>query len=170
MAINRVLPEKDSSEGYETQFDRNADAADLRGVFIQNDTSNDAGVLVSRDVANNLTFTDPLAGTKTLTQLASGSGVSYYEFLLEDDPTAETGAIDAQYAVTRAGNLITNETWKRNDNTLIKTIDYTYTGTKITTEVRKVFAADGTTIVAQVTWTYTYTGSLITGGSMVRNV
>jgi hypothetical protein len=167
MAIVRTLPEKDSSEGYETQFDRNSDAADVRGVYVQNDTSNDTNVLVSRDASNNLTFTDVNAGTKTLSQL---SGVPYIEFLLDNEPIAETGATDAAYSTTYSGNNITNETWKRNDTTNIKTIDYTYTGNKVTTEVRKVYAANGTTIVAQVTWTYTYTGNNLTSATMIRNV
>lgn len=168
MAITRTLPEKDSAEGYETQFNRNADAADVRGVYVQNDSSNDSNVLVTRDASDNLTFTDPLAGTKTLSQL--GTGVAYIEFLLDNEPIAETGATDAAYSTTYSGNNITNETWKRNDTTNIKTIDYTYTGNRVTTEVRKVYAADGTTIVAQVTWTYTYTGNNLTSATMIRNV
>lgn len=76
MAITRTLPEKDSTEGYETQFDRNTDAADVRGVYVQNDTSNDANVLVTRDASDNLLFTDGVTGTKTLAQLASGGSTA----------------------------------------------------------------------------------------------
>lgn len=172
MAIVRTLPEKDSAEGYETQFDRNSDAADMRGAYLQNDTSNDTVVVITRDASDNLTFADPVLGlTKTLTQLAAASsGVPYYEFLLDNEPIEETGATDAAYSTTYSGNNITNETWKRNDTTNIKTIDYTYTGNKVTTEVRKVYAANGSTIVAQVTWTYTYTGNNLTSATMIRNV
>lgn len=166
MAITRVSLDKDNTvEGYEQGADRNSDAADLRGVYLQNDTSNDTNVLVSRDAANNLTLADPVAGTRTLAEL-----IRYYEFLLDNEPTAETGATDAAYSTTYSGNNITNETWKRNDTTNIKTIDYTYTGNRVTTEVRKVFAADGTTIVAEVTWSYTYTGNNLTSATMIRNV
>jgi hypothetical protein len=101
---------------------------------------------------------------------AGDSYVAYFEFLLDNEPTAETGATDAAYTNTFSGLTITSETWKRNDATNIKTIDYTYTGNKLTTEVRKVFALDGTTIEAQVTWTYVYTGNFLTSASMVRNV
>jgi len=172
VAINRTLPEKDSSEGYETQFDRNADAADVRGVYVQNDSSNDASVLITRDASNNLTFTDPVLGlTKTLSQLAANStSPSYYEFLLDNEPIAETGATDASYTPTYTGIKVTKEEWKRNDATLIKSIDYTYTGISVTTEVRKIFAPDGSTIVAQVTWTYSYTGINLTSATMTRDV
>lgn len=172
MPTNRTLPLKDTAEGYETEFDSNADAADVRGVFLQNDTSDDATVLVSRDASDNLTFTDPVLGaTKTLSQLAAASsGVSYYEFLLDNEPIAETGATDASYTPTYSGIFVTKEEWKRNDTTLIKSIDYTYSGLNVASEVRKIFAANGTTIVAQVTWTYSYTGANLTSASMVRNV
>ena len=102
--------------------------------------------------------------------LRSGTGLTYIEFLLDCEPTAETGAADASYSNTYTGNRVTNETWKRNDATNIKTIDYTYTGNQLTTEVRKVYAANGTTIVAQVTWTYVYSGLNLQTASMVRDV
>jgi hypothetical protein len=170
--INRVRLDYDNPvEGYEQGVNPNSDAADLRGTFYQNDSSDDEGVLVSRDASDNLTFTDPLAGTKTLSQLAAASsGVPYYEFLLDNEPIVETGANDCVYTPTYSGIFVTKEEWKRNDTTLIKSIDYTYTGINVTTEVRKVFAANGTTILAQVTWTHSYTGVLLTGSTMVRDV
>jgi hypothetical protein len=97
-------------------------------------------------------------------------GIDYFAFLLDNEPIAETGAIDANFTVTYSGIKVIQEEWRRNDTTLIKTIDYTYTGIKVTQEVRKVFAADGTTVVAQVTWTYAYTGILLTSGTMTRDV
>lgn len=168
MTINRVKFDKDNpTEGYEQEADHNADAVDVRGVYIQNDTSNDASVLVTRDASNNLTLTDPVTGTKTLAQLA---GVAYTEFLLDNEPTASTGATSASYTPTFSGSRVTKETWKRNDTTNIKTIDYTYSGNKVSTEVRKVFALDGTTIVAQVTWTYSYSGNTVSSATMTRDV
>jgi hypothetical protein len=116
-----------------------------------------AGAIKARDVLG--TF-----------NLRSGTGLTYIEFLLDCDPIDETGATDSSYTATYSGNYISLEEWKRNDTTLLKSIAYTYTGNKLTTEVRKVFAADGTTIVAQVTWSYTYTGNKLTSASMIRNV
>ena len=174
MPITRISLDKDNQvEGFEQGVDHNADAPDVRGIYFQNDTSNDVGVVITRDASNNLTFTDPvLALTKTLTQLAAASSaVAYTEFLLNNEPTAETGVTDAAYTVTRsAAFLVTNETWKRSDATTIKTVDYVYTSSFVSSEVRKVFAANGTTIVAQVTWTYVYTAGFIVSSTMNRDV
>lgn len=89
--------------------------------------------------------------------------------LLETEPASP----GTTYSNTIAGGKVTQEVWRRTaDNTLLKTIDYTYTlGTpKVSTEVRKVYAVDGITIIAQVTMTYSYTGSQVTGIATVRNV
>ena len=169
MAITRINLDKDSPEGYETETNRNSDAPDVRGVYFQNDSSNDTTALVSRDASNNLTFADSVLGaTKTLSQLASAP--VYYEFLLDNEPISETGANDATYAATYSGNSLSLEEWKRNDTTLLKSIAYTYSSGKLSSEVRKTFAADGTTILAQVTWTYSYTGNKLTSATMIRNV
>jgi len=116
-----------------------------------------AGAIKARDVLG--TF-----------NLRSGTGLTYIEFLLDCEPIDETGATDSDYTAAYSGNYISLEEWKRNDTTLLKSIDYTYTGNKLSTEVRKVFAADGTTIVAQVTWSYTYTGNKLTSAAMIRDV
>lgn len=92
--------------------------------------------------------------------------VSNHE-LLDNEPVA-TGTT---YSVTRSGSRVTQETWKNTLSTNnIKTIVYTYTGNKVTTEVRTVYATDGVTIIAQATLTYSYTGSTVTGDTTVRNV
>jgi len=174
MTINRTLFEKhNASEGYAEDDARNSDAVDVRGLYVQNDTSNDTSVVITRDASGNLTFTDPVLGlTKTLTQLAAGaSGVIYgYDFLLDNEPTAATGGTDATYTPTYSGSKVTRETWTNNAAKNIKTIDYTYSGNKVLTEVRKAYMADGVTVQAQVTWTYTYSGNTVTSATMVRNV
>ena len=87
--------------------------------------------------------------------------------LLDNEPVA-TGTT---YSVTRVGSRTTQETWTNTATTkTIKTIAYTYSGNKVTQEVRTVYATDGVTIVAQVTITYSYSGSTVTGDSTVRNV
>jgi hypothetical protein len=161
----RVFEVRDPGEGYIEDDARNTDAPDVRGVYIQNDSSNDSNVVVSRDASNNMTLTDPNAGTVILQNI-----IAYNQFLLDNEPIAETGTVDAAYTTTITSGKVTKETWKRNDTTNVKTIDYTYSGSKVATEVRKVFAADGTTVVAQVTWTYTYTGSTVSSASMTRDV
>jgi hypothetical protein len=147
------------------------DAIECAGIYLQDGSNRDETVYVERN-GTSLRFVDGAnPGGFSLSQLASGgTGISYSEFLLENDPTAETGATDCTYTPTYSGINITKEEWKRNDTTLVKSIDYTYTGINVTSEVRKVFASDGTTIVAQVTWTYSYTGINLTGATMIRNV
>lgn len=87
--------------------------------------------------------------------------------LLETEPASP----GSTYANTIVGGKVTQERWRRTaDASLLKSIDYTYTGGKVTTEVRKVFATDGVTIIAQVTMSYTYTGSTVTGIVTVRDV
>lgn len=76
------------------------------------------------------------------------------------------------YSNTITGGKVTQEKWVNTGNSrTIRQIDYTYTGAKVTTEVRKVFsAADGTTVIAQATLNYTYTGSTLTGEIITRDV
>ena len=131
----------------------------------------DNDVMISRSTGE-MTFKDRLNFSPvTLSDLLSGSGgLTYVEFLLDNEPIVETGATDCAYAPTYTLGKITKEEWKRNDATLIKSIDYSYTSGKVTQEVRKVFAANGTTIAAQVAWSYNYTGTQLTSASMTRDV
>jgi hypothetical protein len=102
--------------------------------------------------------------------LAPANPINYFAFLLDNEPIASTGTPDAIYTVTYSGIFVTKEEWFRDDATLIKSIDYTYVGIQVTQEVRKVFLSDGATIAAQVTWTYSYSGIFLTGGTMTRDV
>lgn len=62
------------------EIDVHEDFLDCRGVSIQNDTSDDEAVLISRDAEGNMTFIDPVYGlTATLTELAAGGGESVIE-------------------------------------------------------------------------------------------
>jgi hypothetical protein len=96
-----------------------------------------------------------------------GSGVSNIDFLLESDPPTP-GTTDT---ITYSSGLVTNETWVNTSNSHnVKTIDYTYTSGLAATEVRKVYDSAGTTVVGQITITYAYSGSTLTGSTTVRNV
>jgi len=88
--------------------------------------------------------------------------------LLNEEPNG----LGVTYTVTRTGGDVTQEKWVRTSNTFnIKTIDYTYSSGKVSTEVRKVYAAsNGTTILAQETITYSYSGNSVVGSTIVRNV
>lgn len=61
-----------------TEIDFNEDGLDMRSAFLQNDTSADKDVTISRDASDNLTFTDKVIGSvKTLTELAAASAVGH---------------------------------------------------------------------------------------------
>lgn len=87
-------------------------------------------------------------------------------FLLENDPPTP----NTNYSNSYSGSFLSNETWKRVDTSNLKTVDYTFSGGKLTTEIRKVYATNGTTIVAQLTIAYTYTGNKLTSYTSTRNV
>lgn len=159
MAITRQLTLRDDPvEEYDVQFNRNVDAVDTRGVYVQNDTSNDTKALVSRDANDNMTFADGLVQfTRKLV-----------DQLLE---ALEISTVGTTYTNTISSGRVTQELWKVTAGSInLKSIDYTYTGSKVTTEVRKVFLNDGSTIIGQVTLTYTYTGNIVSGIAQVRNV
>lgn len=88
--------------------------------------------------------------------------------LLEVDPD-ET---HTTYVVTTTGGKVTQESWTDTTSGLeLKRINYTFTGPLVTTEVRRVYdPLDGTTVVAQKTITYAYSGRRITGSTTVRDI
>lgn len=101
----------------------------------------------------------------------SGDGVNVYDpdldWMLECEPTRPTN----DYAVTRLGNTVTNETWRRtSDASLLKTIDYTYVSGKVNTEDRKLYATDGVTVIARLLITYAYGMGLVVGATRQRLV
>jgi len=89
------------------------------------------------------------------------------DLFLDSEPTTP----GTTWSTTVSGGKVTQEKWVRTAGaTNLKTIDYTYTGNKVTTEVRKVFAEDGTTVVAQNTLSYSYTGNVVSGIVATRDV
>lgn len=83
MAFDRVRTlkiEKPSTGGtqtdvYPTGIDPNEDAIDVRGVTLQNDSSDDEVAVISRDASNNMTFKDGANATEvTLSDLLESEG------------------------------------------------------------------------------------------------
>jgi hypothetical protein len=78
-----------------TEIDVGEDFLDCRGVTIQDDTSDDEVVRISRDVSGNLDFTDPVYGaTITLSELATAGA---------------TSIIEARGILTRDGGIVYNK-------------------------------------------------------------
>jgi hypothetical protein len=178
MPIDKVTPVKQESGGDDvdylnTPLQPNEDAVNCRGVYIQYDTGDDTSVLISRDASGNLTFKDAAyPGGKTLTDtLAAGSGVteSQHEVLLQlihfiDEGPAEGFTTGATKTVT--GTVFpTQVLWKRSDDTKLVEKNITWTGAFPTTIQWKMYAADGTAVLATVTDTISYSGPFETGRS-----
>jgi hypothetical protein len=105
------------------------------------------------------------AATVAQLLLAVDTG-SNYDLLLENEPPAPTN----NYAATRSGGVVTTETWTRNGGNKQKDIVYTRAGGVVTQELRKVYATDGTTILAQETVVYTRSGGVVVSATRTRNV
>jgi hypothetical protein len=109
---------------------------------------------------NNQILTDAQEITNSLQALSNHE-------LLDNEPVATK----TTYAVSRTGNKVSKETWTTfATGNKIKDIAYSYAGSRVTSEVRTVYADDGVTIIAQATLTYSYSGSTVTGDLTVRNV
>ncbi len=75
------------------------------------------------------------------------------------------------FAATRTSGQVSRETWTYTATSLLlKSIDYTRVGGLVTSFVTKIFAEDGTTIIAQTTDTIARTGGVVTSGTTVRNI
>lgn len=75
------------------------------------------------------------------------------------------------FAATRTSGQVSRETWTYTATSLLlKSIDYTRVGGLVTSFVTKIFAEDGTTIIAQTTDTIARTGGVVTSGTTVRDI
>lgn len=160
-----VGPLKDTNEGYEEPIDPEVDGLAARGFYPQNGASPDEAAGIEKDGAGNLIFKDAVTGPKTLAQItAAASGVSEeaHKALLQlihfvDEGPAEGFATGATKTTT--GTVFpTEELWRRADNTAIVRKTITWSGVAPTTIEWRVYAADGTTVLATVIDTLTYSG------------
>jgi hypothetical protein len=80
---------------YPHDMDPNEDGVEARGLLIQNDSSDDETVVLSRDASDNMTFKDGVVvGTKTLTQLLSSEDDDQVKDIV---PAGETFTVKADY-------------------------------------------------------------------------
>jgi hypothetical protein len=83
-----------------TEIDPNEDGLEMRAVFLQNDTSRDKNVYVSRDADDNLIFIDKVVGgVKTLTELLAGGSAF-------DETKILTSSGDGSVLVSADGNVL----------------------------------------------------------------
>lgn len=173
--VDRVKPLKIEGTGsggtqndeFPTSTDKNEDFLDSRGVTFQNDTSDDDLVRVSRD-GDDMIFLDKNNTVKTLSDLVSGTGgltVEGHKILRQlihfiDNGPAEGFASGAYSETTPTGPFPTSEIWWESSSKLKKIVEHTvtWTGVNPTTEVWKVYDTDGSTVLATVTDTVSYSG------------
>jgi hypothetical protein len=94
-------------------------------------------------------------------------GVTENDFLLDCEPPS----IDTDYAITRVAGKVTEETWTRTTTSALwKSINYSRTGNVVSSEVRRVYAADGTTILAQMTVAYVHSGASVVSATYTRDI
>ena len=133
---------------------------------------------ISGSTGGSVTFYDPPGATKigisptnltttTATILQNAFGSIDLNHALVATPTDRA----ITFAATRTSGQVSRETWTYTATSLLlKSIDYTRVGGLVTSFVTKIFAADGTTIIAQTTDTIARTGGVVTSGTTVRNV
>ncbi len=177
MAKDRIHPlkfESPDTGGTETDefpnsSDSNEDFVDCRGITIQNDTSDDETVYVSRDSSNNLIFKDGIVSTeKTLTDLIAGTGgltEDSHKILRQlihfiDEGPASGFASGSYREVTNPGITPSVITWWESNLKLKKIVEVllTWNGIFVTQEQWKIYDTDGTTVLATITDSINYSG------------
>lgn len=176
MALDKIHPLKmesiasggDSEDDYPTSADSNKDYVDVRGVVIQNDTSNDDTVVVGRDVSNNLTFQDGITGAKTLAQLAAGGGMTPSDHRVLDQLVHDLAESYFEEYTYSSGNVTNVTTWETSGKLKkIREEQYTYSSGKVSQAVTIQYDGSGNE-VERVTETYSYSGSRVASVTAVR--
>lgn len=173
--VDRIHPlkiESPDSGGVETDefptsADANEDFVDVRGVAIQSDTSDDEAVLVSRDANGNMTFVDVANTVKTLSDLVAGTGgltaeghKSLRQLIHFIDGGPAEGFASGAYREMTGTVFPTSIIWWESSAKLKKLVEktITWTGANPTTIAWKIYDTDGTTALATVTDTISYSG------------
>lgn len=172
--VDRVKPLKIESpdsggtetDDFPTSVNKNEDFLDCRGLTVQDDTSDDDLVRISRD-GDNLTFLDKNNTEKTLSELVAGAGgltENAHKILRQlihfiDNGPAEGFASGAYREVT--GTVFpTAIIWWESSSKVKKIVEklITWTGATPTQIQWKVYDTDGTSVLATVTDTVSYSG------------
>lgn len=173
--VDRIKPLKIESpdsggtqtDDFPTSVNKNEDFLDCRGIAVQDDSSDDETVRVSRDASGNLTFLDQANTVKTLTELLAGSGgltADAHKVLRQlihfiDEGPAE-GFTSGAYREMTGTVFPTAIVWWESSSKLKKIVEQgiTWSGATPTQVQWKMYAADGTTVLATVTDAISYSG------------
>ena len=145
-----------------TPIEPREDAIEAAGFYLQDASNRDEDLLIWRD-GDTIKAKDVTYGSVDLLAAAtSGITAAQHRALLQlihfiGEGPAEGFTTGATKTVT--GNVFpTQELWSRSDTTKLVEKNITWTGINPTTIEWKMYAADGTTVLATVTDTIVYTG------------
>lgn len=171
--MDRVRPLKFESaetggteeDAFPTALDHNEDYVDVRGITIQNNSSNDETVYISRDASNNLVFKDPSNNESTLTEVLAGTGAlteSAHKTLRQlihfiDNGPAE-GFTSGAYREITGTVFPTSIVWYTDSTKTDKIVEknITWTGINPTTIEWKIYDTDGSSVLATVSDSISY--------------
>jgi len=158
----------DAAEWGPTPIEPQEDAIEAAGVYFQDAANRDEALLIWRD-GDTLKAKDVTYGVVELLGASAGGGITaaQHRVLLQlihfiDDGPAEGFTTGATKTVT--GTVFpTQELWKRADTTKLVEKNITWTGVNPTTIEWIMYDTDGSTVLATVTDTITYSGVFETG-------
>ena len=177
MARDKVHPLKMESptsggtelDDFPTGMDAHEDYADIRGVILQNDTSNDEAVGVERE-NSELMLWDSAAGRQSLSDLlATGSGISESTHkslrdlihFIDDGPADGFASGSFKETLPVGAPFHTSEIWWESAAKEQKIVELTITrnaNQTPATEVWEMYDTDGVTVLVTLTDTMTYSG------------
>lgn len=135
-------------------------ATEVRKVF-------DSTATIVAQVTFSYVYAGGVLTSFTMTHDIGGAFVQSIDQLLESDPVS----VGVSYSVTYSAGAVSFERWARTvGGTTYKRIDYVYTAGLLTGEIRKIFASDGSTVVGQLTVSYSYASGLLAGSTQTRDV
>ena len=157
-----------TNDDFPTSLNKNQDHVDARGLVIQNDSSDDELVGVSRDSSDNMTFHDDVvSGTKSLADLLAG-GMSEEAHRTLDQLTHDLDEGYYEEATYSSGKITNITTWETSSKLKkIREWAYTYTGIRVTTEVITQYDSAGSW-KERLTLSYVYSGSRVANVTSVR--
>lgn len=168
--VDRVRPMKMETDvrgteidEFHTPVDPSEDHIEARGFFIQNDTSEDEVVLITRDSSNRMTLEDTENSPITLSQLLTeGEHKTVRQLIhfIEEGPAEGFASGAYKETLPSANPFPTSIIWWESSSKLKKIVErtITWTGANPTTDEWKIYDADGSTVLATVSDAISYSG------------
>jgi len=177
--VDRVKPLKLESPGsggtqvdeFPTSLNPNEDFLDARGLTLQNDTSDDENVRLTRDSSDRMVFLDgENSSPVSLSTLVAGTGGLTPTTHRELDQLVHEIDENFYSEYTYSGKQVTNITvWTDSGKTTkIRETQLTYSGKQVSQTVEIQYDGSGTE-VERLTCNYTYSGKQLISVSCTRS-